>query len=65
MSGNCGNLVHCHYFFEMNNCVVHLRSDIVDIVIAGRSEGLVACFKLELTPRKFYVDLSNFKIMAL
>ena len=49
----------------MNNCMVHLRSDIVDIVIAGRSEGLVACFKLELTPQKFYVDLSNFKIMAL
>lgn len=53
------------YFFEMNNCMVHLRSDIVDIVIAGRSEGLVACFKLELTPQKFYVDLSTFKIMAL
>lgn len=45
--------------------MVHLRSDIIDIVIAGTSEGLVACFKLELTPRKFYVDLSNFKIMAL
>lgn len=39
---------HFHYFFEMNHCMVHLRSDIVDIVIAGRSEGLLECFKLEL-----------------